>query len=187
MKNKRLHIKPSKGAGWLHPSRTSGSVDHDIAFIAQGGEIYAVWLSVSEFEVNANVKYIFFIFRNILHWHILHILHGFNNRLHFTCFQRDEDDWHIADYRTGSSIPLRADRWYQQAPGFVSNFPSSPRGFYRNLNQYLQSRKASAISDSQFGNLWQPQPGFKCIQKGNNTAWYTILKFLPDKIAWFLH
>jgi hypothetical protein len=36
----------------------------------------------------------------------------------------DEDDWRIADYRTGSSIPLRADRWYQQAQGSISIFIS---------------------------------------------------------------
>jgi hypothetical protein len=27
----------------------------------------------------------------------------------------DVNDWHVADYRTGPSIPLRADRWYQKA------------------------------------------------------------------------
>jgi hypothetical protein len=48
--------------------------------------------------------------------HIVHI------KLHFYMFPAriddgcDVDDWHIDDYRTGSSIPLRADRWYQQAP-----------------------------------------------------------------------
>ena len=49
------------------------------------------------------------------------------------------DDWNVTDYRTGDSVPLRADRWYQSAPkqdqkcqvaileAFESKFGTEPR------------------------------------------------------------
>ncbi len=29
----------------------------------------------------------------------------------------EADDWHVTDHRSGNDVPLRADRWYQHAPG----------------------------------------------------------------------
>jgi hypothetical protein len=29
----------------------------------------------------------------------------------------EADDWHVTDHRSGNDVPLRADHWYQHAPG----------------------------------------------------------------------
>jgi hypothetical protein len=68
------------------------------------------------------VNQIFFIFLilNIfcIFLIILHILHILCIKLHFYIFSAqiddgyDVDNWHVEDYRTGSSVSLRADRWY---------------------------------------------------------------------------
>jgi hypothetical protein len=64
----------------------------------------------------------------------------------------------------------------------------------------LESRKGSAFSDPQSGWWWQPQPGKVLVYHafiwetilqlhGNagESGKYTILKYLPDKIARFLY
>jgi hypothetical protein len=51
--------------------------------------------------------FIFYIIHIKMHFYI------FPARIHDEC---DLDNWHVEDYRDGSSISLRAGRWYQQAP-----------------------------------------------------------------------
>ena len=81
---------------------------------------------MKECRVNALVNHTIFIFLilNIfcIFYIIVHILHIIHIKLHVCIFPArindgcDVHNWHVEDYRTGSSISLRADRWYQQAP-----------------------------------------------------------------------
>ena len=92
---------------------------------------------MKECRVNALVDHIFFIFLilNIfcIFYIILHFLHIVHIKLHVYIFPARIDDgcdvhnWHVEDFRTGSSISLRADRWYQQAP--ASDPKSNSRDF----------------------------------------------------------
>ncbi len=102
---------------------------------------------VKECRVNALVNPIFFIFfiLNIfcIFSIILHIVHIVHIKLHFYIFLAriddgcDVDNWHVEDCRTGSSISLRADRWYQEAP---ASDPKSNSGDFAGIRITIWNR-----------------------------------------------
>ena len=58
----------------------------------------------------------------------------FPARIHDEC---DLDNWHVEDYRDGSSISLRAGRWYQQAP---ASDPKSNSGDFAGIRINVWNR-----------------------------------------------
>ena len=59
------------------------------------------------------------------------------------------DSWTVIDHRTGNSVPLRADRWYQSAPTSVE------WRFHRHSNQHLELSQGSALHDPLSGWRWR--------------------------------
>ncbi len=133
---------------------------------------------------------IFYIAVQILHivyinWHF----YIFPARIDDGC---DADNWHYEDYRAGNSAPLRADRWYQQAP---DSEPKSTSGDFAGIriNIWNRARVRRFLIDSLAGgdshNLGYHAFIWETILHGNAGEFgkYTILKYLPDKIARFLY
>ena len=157
---------------------------------------------MKESRVNAfdnHIFYIFvvlsiFVFLNII-VHFLHIIHIniffyiFPARIDDGC---DVDNWHVEDYRTGSSIPLRADRWYQHAPESAATSTSGDFAGIR-INIWNRAKVRRFLLHSLAGggshNLGYHAFVWETILHGNAGEFgkYTILKYLPDKIARFLY
>ncbi len=105
----------------------------------------------------------------------------------------DVDNWHVEDYRTGSSISLRADRWYyRQAP--VSDTKSNSGDFAGiRINIWNRARVRRFLIHNLAGggshNLGYHAFIWETILHGNAGEFgkYIILKYLPDKIARFLY
>jgi hypothetical protein len=104
----------------------------------------------------------------------------------------DADNWHYEDYRTGNSVPLRADRWYQHAPESEPNSTSGDFAGIR-INIWNRARVRRFLIHSLAGggshNLGYHAFIWETILHGNAGEFgkYTILKYLPDKIARFLY
>jgi hypothetical protein len=121
----------------------------------------------------------------------LHILHIVHINLHFYIFPaqiddgRDVENWHVEDYRTGSSILLRADRWCQHAP---ASDPKSTSGDFAGIriNIWNRARVRRFLIHSLAGggshNLGYHAFIWETILHGN-VGKYIIMKYLPDKIA----
>jgi hypothetical protein len=127
--------------------------------------------------------------------HILHIVHI---NLQFYIFPARIDDgcyvgnWHVEDYRSGSSVPLRADRWYQYAPASDSKSTSGDvAGIPINIWNRAKIRRFLIHSLAGGGSHSLGYHAFiwETILHGSAGEFgeYTILKCLPDKIARFLY
>ena len=81
------------------------------------------------------------------------------------------DSWTVIDHRTGNSVPLRADRWYQSAPTSDPGPHHVEWRFHRHSNQHLEPSQGSALHDPLSGWRGQSQPGLPCFEVGNDSAW----------------
>jgi hypothetical protein len=101
----------------------------------------------------------------------------------------DVDNWHVEDYLTGSSISLRADRWYyQQAPASETKSNSGDFAGIQ-INTWTRARVRRFLMDNLAGGgshklgchafIWETIVHGSAGEFGK----YTILKYLPDKIV----
>ena len=102
------------------------------------------------------------------------------------------DDWNVTDYRTGKSVPLRADRWYQSAPKQEQKVSSGDFGGIR-INIWNRAKVRRFLTHSLAGggshNRGYHAFRWEMILHGNGgeMGQYKVLSVLPDKIARFLY
>ena len=102
------------------------------------------------------------------------------------------DSWTVIDHRTGNSVPLRADRWYQSAP---TSDPITSSGDFTGIriNIWNRAKVRRFMTHSLAGggshNLGYHALRWEMILHGNagELGTYAVLRVLPDKIARFLY
>ena len=81
------------------------------------------------------------------------------------------DSWTVIDHRTGNSVPLRADRWYQSAP---TSDPITSSGDFTGIRINIWNRAkvrrfmTHSLAGGDNHNL---EPGLPCFEVGNDSAW----------------
>jgi hypothetical protein len=94
--------------------------------------------------------------------------------------------WEVKDHRTGESVPLRADRWFQKDPSADPVMSSGDFSGIR-INRFYASLHTSwlevALTTGVDALRWE------MILHGNagEMGKYAVLSVLPDKIARFLY
>jgi len=99
--------------------------------------------------------------------------------------------WEVKDHRTGESVPLRADLWFQKDPSadpvmssgdfqaFKSTYGTSPR-FNASLHtSWLEVALTTGVDVLRWEMILHGNAG----EMGK----YAVLSVLPDKIARFLY
>ena len=102
------------------------------------------------------------------------------------------DDWQVTDSRTGDSVPLRADRWYQADP---DSDPKITTGDFSGIRINIWNRaKVRRFLTHQLAGGGNHNRGYHAfrwdsILHGNAGEFgkYDVLSVLPDKIARFLY
>jgi hypothetical protein len=104
----------------------------------------------------------------------------------------ESDDWEVKDHRTGESVPLRADRWFQKDP---SADPAMSSGDFSGIriNIWNRAKVRRFITHFLAGggthNRGYHALRWEMILHGNagEMGKYAVLSVLPDKIARFLY
>ena len=102
------------------------------------------------------------------------------------------DDWHVTDFQTGASVPLRADCWYQDAPDSDPILTSGDFAGIR-INIWNRAKVRRLLTHSLAGggthNRGYHAFRWEMILHGNAGEFgkYAVLPVLPDKIARFLY
>ena len=103
----------------------------------------------------------------------------------------ETDDWEVTEHRTGESVPLRADRWFQKDPSADPVMSSGDlSGIRINIWNRAKVRRfithfllEVALTTGVNALRWE------MILHGNagEMGKYAVLSVLPDKIARFLY
>ncbi len=99
--------------------------------------------------------------------------------------------WEVKDHRTGESVPLRADRWFQKDPSadpvmssaifqaFESTYGTAPRFDASLRTSWLEVALTTGVNALRWEMILHGNAG----EMGK----YAVLPVLPDKIARFLY
>jgi len=100
--------------------------------------------------------------------------------------------WEVKDHRTGESVPLRADRWFQKDPSADPVMSSGDFSGIR-INIWNRAKVRRFITHFLAGggthNRGYHALRWEMILHGNagEMGKYAVLSVLPDKIARFLY